>query len=80
MKERLMVLKHPIVEYLKPLHVTTYIIKIHVTIPVGSAKKLCVNSEREAESFDEQRRFVTRLKGVAMSLLLGTMVRRVFLV
>jgi len=34
----------------------TYILKIHVTVPVGSSKKLRVNSEREVESFDEQGR------------------------
>lgn len=74
-----MVLEHSVVGYLKALHVATYIVKIHVTIPgLGARKKLRVNSEREVESFDEQGRSVTRLKGVAMSLLLGTMARRVF--
>lgn len=33
-------------------------------------KKLRVNSEREVESFDEQGRFVTRLKGVLSDVLI----------
>jgi len=39
MKEWPMVLKHSVVRYLKALLVTTYIVKIHVTVPVGSTKK-----------------------------------------
>jgi hypothetical protein len=39
MKEWPAILGHSVVEYLKAFRVTTYIVKIHVTILVGSTKK-----------------------------------------
>lgn len=39
MKEWPAILGHSVVEYLKAFRVTTYIVKIHVTLLVGSTKK-----------------------------------------